>query len=78
MVGVRAEFGGRILYGEGGMIGAEVAVFSWGSWVLQGQLEALLGCVTGVALPEYKRSNTGLRPVEGVEIAGESAFRNSV
>ena len=52
-VGVRAEVGGR-MYGEGGMMGAEAAVFKGGgtSCVLQVQLAALLGCVRGVDLPE--------------------------
>lgn len=35
------------------------------------------GWVMGVDLPD-RRSKTGLRPVEGVETAGESALRNSV
>lgn len=47
------------------------------SWLLHMQLAALDGWVRGVDLPET-RSKTGLLPVEGVEIAGESAFRNSV
>lgn len=41
------------------------------------QLAALDGCVMGVDLPEM-RSNKGDRPVEGVEMAGERALRNSV
>ena len=51
-VGVLAEFGGR-MNGEGGIIGADVAVFGGGSWVaLQQHVAALLGCVIGVFLPE--------------------------
>ena len=47
------------------------------SWLLHIQLAALEGCVMGVDLPEI-RSKTGDRPVEGVEIAGDKALRNSV
>ena len=74
-VGVRAEFGGR-MYGDGGIIGAD-CVFRL-SWLLHMQLAALEGWVRGVDLPVDIRSKTGLLPVEGVETAGESAFRNSV
>ena len=40
------------MYGEGGIIGAEAAVFRGASCVVQGQLAALFGCVRGVDLPE--------------------------
>ena len=77
-VGVRAEFGGR-MYGEGGMMGADMAVLGAGSCVtLQQQDDALFGCVIGVVLPEWRRSKTGLRPVDGVDSAGERALRKSM
>lgn len=50
-VGVRAEFGGR-MNGEGGIMGAEVAVFGGASWAAQGHVVALLGWVMGVVFPE--------------------------
>lgn len=71
---MRAEFGG-LMKGDEGTIGADWALRL--SWLLHPQLAALEGWVMGVDLPE-RRSNTGLRPVEGVETAGDSALRNSV
>ena len=73
-VGVRAELGG-LMNGDGGIIGADCVLRL--SWPLHMQLEALEGWVIGVDLPEG-RSKMGLLPVEGVDIAGDKALRNSV
>lgn len=73
MVGLRAEGGGR-MKGEGGMIGAEVL---WPSLLHEQALPALDGAEVGVDLPDLSE-NVKLLPVEGLDIAGERAFRNSV
>lgn len=62
--------------GEGGMIGAEVAV--WDSWPQEHALPALGGADMGVDLPEDLSENVELWPEDGLERAGESALRNSV
>lgn len=78
---MRAEVGG-LMNGEGGIIGADEAVFGGGSRVadegLQVHEAALVGCVIGVDLPDQSRSKMGLRAVDGVDRAGDRALRKSV
>ena len=78
VVGVRPEgvrtSGGRT-NGEGGMSGADVLF--WLSQLQDRLLPALDGCDIGVNLPD-RSEKLELLLVEGLEIAGERAFRKSV